>query len=172
MSHKITAGLIVILLLVISLVFFVFKTPQSVSLTEVDERYETTTNETTKSHEQVTQTESDTTLSRKISPKKMAAYQNFSSQSLIQGRTIWLGTCENCHGYGTAGAPIPMQPSDWKERIEKERATLYDHAINGFFGPDDTMMPERGGNPELTDDEVKAAVDYMVALATYYIEKQ
>ena len=47
---------------------------------------------------------------------------------------------------------------------------VYDHAINGFFGPDDTMMPERGGNSALTDAEVKAAVDYMVALANYYIQ--
>ncbi|HHC74814.1 MAG TPA: hypothetical protein ENK78_07045, partial [Thiothrix sp.] len=57
-------------------------------------------------------------------------------------------------------------------RVEKEKTTLYDHAINGFFGKDDTMMPARGGNDQLSDDEVKAAVDYMVALARYYIKQQ
>ena len=49
---------------------------------------------------------------------------------------------------------------------------LYDHAINGFFGPDYTMMPERGGNPDLSDEQVRLAVDYMVALAKHYIHQQ
>ena len=49
---------------------------------------------------------------------------------------------------------------------------LYDHAINGFFGPQDTMMPERGGNPELSDEEIMTAVDYMMALATYYLQRE
>lgn len=89
---------------------------------------------------------------------------------LSQGRSIWLANCEGCHGYGIAGAPIPMEPSDWAPRLAKSKAVLYGHAINGFFGPEDTMMPERGGNPDLSDDEVKAAVDYMAALAAYYIQ--
>lgn len=96
----------------------------------------------------------------------------FPEQPLQQGRALWIENCQGCHAYGTAGAPIPMIASEWEQRVIKQRSTLYDHAINGFFGPDDTMMPERGGNLELTDREVKLAVDYMVALASYYIEKQ
>lgn len=99
-------------------------------------------------------------------------YVQFNEPQLIHGRQIWLDNCEGCHGYGIAGAPIPMQSNDWDFRIGKGKAVLYDHAINGFFGPGDTMMPERGGNPELTDDEVKSAVDYVVALATFYIQQQ
>ena len=48
---------------------------------------------------------------------------------------------------------------------------LYEHALNGFFEPVDTEMPARGGNAALSDDEVRAAVDYMVALANYYIQQ-
>lgn len=96
------------------------------------------------------------------------AYLEFDDPNLKNGRQIWLGTCESCHGYGIAGAPIPMESSEWKDRLDKPKSVLYEHAINGFFGPDDTMMPERGGNPDLSDDDVKAAVDYMTELARHY----
>lgn len=95
----------------------------------------------------------------------------FSNKNLEKGRSVWMDNCKNCHAYGAAGAPIPMQQEDWKGRVEKKTSVLYDHAINGFFGPDDSMMPERGGNPDLSDEQVKQAVDYMVALAKYYLAK-
>jgi cytochrome c5 len=44
--------------------------------------------------------------------------------------------------------------------------TLYRHAIEGFFGPGGTMMPAKGANESLTDEEVTAAVDYMLRLAS------
>lgn len=99
------------------------------------------------------------------------AYQQFEGTQLAQGRVIWLANCEGCHGYGTAGAPIPMEADDWRARLAKPRETLYRHAIEGFFGPDDTMMPARGGNDALTDPEVRAAVDYMAALADFYLQQ-
>ncbi len=101
-----------------------------------------------------------------------SAYVELQGKHLTQGRALWLANCEGCHGYGIAGAPIPMDPSDWASRLKQERSVLYDRAINGFFGPDDTMMPERGGNPNLSDTEIMAAVDYMAALATYYIQRK
>ena len=94
-----------------------------------------------------------------------SAYIELQGSALTQGRILWLANCETCHGYGIAGAPIPMQPSEWAPRLEKGKNVLYDHAIKGFFGPDDSMMPERGGNPDLTDEEMMSAVDYMAALA-------
>ena len=99
------------------------------------------------------------------------AYTEFTGAGLTQGRVIWLANCEGCHGYGTAGAPIPMVPGDWRHRLAKPRDTLYRHAIEGFFGPDDAMMPLRGGNDSLTDDEVRVAVDYMTTLADYYLQQ-
>jgi len=105
--------------------------------------------------------------------EKNTSYIVFSEdKGLTQGREIWIENCEGCHGYGIADAPIPMKPAHWKDRVKKDQSVLYKHAIEGFFGEDDSMMPERGGNLKLSDDEVKAAVDYMVALAKYYIEKQ
>ena len=100
------------------------------------------------------------------------AYVKFEGDNLANGRSIWIANCEGCHGYGFAGAPVPMEPADWQPRLAKGKTVLYEHAINGFFGPDDTMMPERGGNPKLTDEQVKAAVDYMTRLADYYIQQE
>ena len=99
-------------------------------------------------------------------------YVQLPGKQLAQGRVLWLDNCEGCHGYGTAGAPIPMQPDEWEARLQQPMATLYQHAIDGFFGPDDTMMPARGGNDALTDDEVRSAVDYMAALARHFLNKQ
>jgi cytochrome c5 len=92
-------------------------------------------------------------------------YHQFDDAELQAGRVLWVENCMTCHGYGIAGAPDPNKAKAWRHRLEKPRETLYDHALNGFFGPDGTMMPARGGNDELTDAEVKLAVDYMAAVA-------
>ena len=111
-------------------------------------------------------------LSSKCLIAENQAYIKFEGKTLQIGRTIWIENCEGCHAYGIAGSPNPLQPADWSKRLQKDKTTLYLHAIEGFFGPDDTMMPPRGGNEELNDDEVTAAVDYMSALAKYYIDKK
>lgn len=101
-------------------------------------------------------------------PVAAEKYPRFAEPELDAGRVIWLESCEGCHGYGIAGAPVPMNAEDWRERLERPMETLYTHALEGFFGPDDTMMPARGGNPALSDDEVRQAVDYMTRLARLY----
>lgn len=97
-------------------------------------------------------------------------YRHFDGQRLAEGRVVWLANCEGCHGYGIAGAPIPMEPDAWRDRLRQDRDTLYRHAIEGFFGPNDTMMPPRGGNDSLSDNQVRFAVDYMATLAEYYLQ--
>ena len=99
-------------------------------------------------------------------------YTVFAGPQLEQGRAVWLANCETCHGYGIAGAPIPMVPAEWQPRLQQPMDVLYGHALNGFFGPDDTYMPPRGGNPKLSDAEVKSAVDYVTTLARHYIDNQ
>lgn len=78
------------------------------------------------------------------------------------GETVFNNSCKMCHGTGMMGAPKAGDAEAWKARIAKGKDVLYDHAINGFR--DKAMMPPRGGKKDLTDDEVKAAVDYMVSL--------
>lgn len=98
-------------------------------------------------------------------------YQVFTQERLQQGRPIWLKYCEGCHGWGIADAPVPMRPEEWQARLSQTQETLYAHAINGFFGPDDSMMPPRGGADHLSDEQVKLAVDYMTELAKFHINK-
>ena len=97
------------------------------------------------------------------------SYPEPDDRKLAQGRAIWMDTCESCHAYGIADAPVPMRPDEWRYRLNKGKQVLYEHAIDGFIGPDYSMMPARGGNEELNDDEVKLAVDYMIFLAGYYM---
>ena len=66
-------------------------------------------------------------------------------------------SCAACHATGAAEAPITGDAGQWAERIAKGVNTLYSNAINGV-----NAMPARGGNSALTDDNVKAIVDYMI----------
>lgn len=111
-------------------------------------------------------------LSSQVMAAEKADYIVPESASLKSGRLVWMHNCEGCHGYGVADAPIPMQPEDWKHRVLKSRALLYQHAIEGFIGEDYSMMPARGGNEKLSDEEVRSAVDYMLFLANIYITKE
>ena len=92
-------------------------------------------------------------------------FPDFPDPHLQEGRTVWVENCKTCHGYGVAGAPIPTDAEAWGPRLQQTKDRLYEHAINGFFGPDDTMMPARGGNQALSDAQVRSAVDYMVEVA-------
>ena len=70
-------------------------------------------------------------------------------------------SCAACHAAGIAGAPVLGDTAGWEERLAKGVETLYSNAINGFTGSAG-MMPAKGGNVALSDDDVKAAVDYML----------
>jgi cytochrome c5 len=77
------------------------------------------------------------------------------------GKAIWEGTCQMCHAEPLSGAPLITSKEAWAPRLKKGRQALYRSALQGFTGPKGTEMPARGGNPSLTDEQVKAAVDYM-----------
>lgn len=82
----------------------------------------------------------------------------------VLGKSVFNKTCALCHAAGVAGAPKPGDTADWGPRIAQGNDMLYKHAMEGFTGAKG-MMPARGGNAALTDDEVKAGVDYMVGLS-------
>ncbi|WP_444943319.1 c-type cytochrome [Microbulbifer sp. ZKSA006] len=72
------------------------------------------------------------------------------------GEDIYNASCQTCHALGVAGAPKFGDAAAWAPRIAQGMDTLYSHAINGF-----NAMPAKGLCMDCSDDEVKAAVDYM-----------
>lgn len=76
------------------------------------------------------------------------------------GDEVYNEACVACHGTGAAGAPKTGDKAAWAPRVAQGVATLYDHAIKGF-----KAMPPKGGASALSDAEVKAGVDLLVAKA-------
>ena len=72
------------------------------------------------------------------------------------GKKVYEASCQACHGGAVPGVPHVGKKEDWAPRIKQGKDTLHKHALEGF-----NAMPARGGNGSLSDDEVKAAVDYM-----------
>lgn len=81
------------------------------------------------------------------------------------GEKTFKSVCSMCHQSGAAGAPVLGNKNDWSPRIAQGKDTLYKHALEGFSGQKGAM-PAKGGNPSLSDADVKAAVDFMVAKAS------
>jgi cytochrome c5 len=80
----------------------------------------------------------------------------------LDGSVIFGNLCTGCHTAGVGGAP-KLAKADWTARIAQGKETLYKHAIEGYTGKGG-VMPAKGGRVDASDDAIKAAVDYMVAL--------
>jgi cytochrome c5 len=90
-----------------------------------------------------------------------AAASQVAYGGTTDGSVIFGNLCTGCHTSGAGGAPT-LDKAHWAARIAQGKDTLYQHAINGFHGPDGGVMPAKGGNPALTDAQVKATVDWML----------
>lgn len=77
------------------------------------------------------------------------------------GKSVYGKVCAMCHATAAAGAPKPGDKADWGPRIAQGMDVLNKHALEGFTGTKG-VMPPRGAAATLSDDEVKAAVAYMV----------
>ena len=80
------------------------------------------------------------------------------------GKGVYDKACALCHVAGVAGAPKLTDKADWAPRIAQGKETLYKHAIEGYQGAKG-MMPPKGGSSMLSDEQVKASVDYMTSQA-------
>lgn len=81
--------------------------------------------------------------------------------STKEGESTYKAACFACHDTGVANAPIIGDKVAWAPRLELGMSALYNTAVKGDSAK--PTMPAKGGNPSLSDDAVKAAVDHMVS---------
>jgi cytochrome c5 len=74
-----------------------------------------------------------------------------------KGKSVYDSACVACHGAGVAGAPKLGDQAAWAPRIKQGTEVLYQSALKGKGA-----MPPKGGQMQLPDGDVKAAVDFMV----------
>lgn len=88
-----------------------------------------------------------------------AAAATASAAAARSGEEVYNAACLACHLTGAANAPKLGDVAAWADRIAKGIDALYDTGINGLAG---TGMIAKGGCMNCSDEEVRAAVDYMV----------
>ena len=92
---------------------------------------------------------------------KAAAASQVAYEGTTDGSVIYGKLCGACHTGGVGGAPM-LTKADWGPRIAQGVDTLVQHAIQGYDGAAPSPMPAKGGNPALTDEQVRATVQWMV----------
>jgi cytochrome c5 len=91
---------------------------------------------------------------------KAAAASQVAYGGTTDGKTIFGNLCHSCHETGAGGAPKISDKAAWAPRVAEGLDTLVKHAIDGYTGKSG-IMPPKGGNPALTDEQIKATVDWM-----------
>ncbi|VAW44989.1 hypothetical protein MNBD_GAMMA04-2236 [hydrothermal vent metagenome] len=86
---------------------------------------------------------------------------SFNAFSAGAGERVYNQVCFACHDQGVFGAPKLGDVLDWTDRISRGKSILNYNAIEGYAGSKG-FMPPRGGDPTLSDMEVKEAVQYMI----------
>jgi len=84
--------------------------------------------------------------------------------AVMSGEETYKMTCSACHGTGAGGAPKFGSLKDWGPRIKQGLPVLKQHALGGLTG-EAGVMPPKGGRPDLPDESVANAVEYMVKAA-------
>ena len=76
------------------------------------------------------------------------------------GEEVYNTACMACHATGAAGAPKLGDVAGWGPRIAKGTDALYASGVNGVPG---TGMVAKGGCVTCSEEEIRAAVDHMIA---------
>ncbi|HEX2138478.1 MAG TPA: c-type cytochrome [Woeseiaceae bacterium] len=94
---------------------------------------------------------------------QVAAMENAEPvEATMSGPQVYNEACIACHGPGIGGAPRYGDAAAWGPRIEQGMEVLVEHAISGYQG-ETGFMPPKGGRMDLSDEEVAAAVEYIVS---------
>jgi cytochrome c5 len=77
----------------------------------------------------------------------------------ISGEEAYNLACASCHETGVDSAPVTGDPDAWSGRSPLWQAVLFEHANSGYM-----EMPGKGGNPEMSDEIVTVAAEYMLSI--------
>lgn len=91
-------------------------------------------------------------------PQAAAEAAAESQTAAVDGQKIYQASCQACHAAGVAGAPKLSDKAAWVPRIAKGNDALMSSVKNGL-----NVMPPKGGCMSCSDDELRAAIEYMVA---------
>lgn len=94
-----------------------------------------------------------------VGDNSCASAATVASSGPRSGEEVYNAACMACHSTGAAGAPVYGDATAWAERIAKGTDVLHDSGVNGLAG---TGMIAKGGCMNCSDEEVMAAVDYMI----------
>lgn len=78
------------------------------------------------------------------------------NDSVKPGQVTYETSCSACHGNPAIGAPVLGDKDAWSKVVAKGLDKVYNNGINGI-----NSMPPRGGT-DLTDDQMKEVIDYMI----------
>ena len=92
---------------------------------------------------------------------KAAASAQVAYGGTLDGKTIYGNLCHACHESGAGGAPTLTDKAHWASRLAQGEETLVKHANEGYTGSAG-MMPAKGGNPAISDEQIKATVEWMI----------
>ncbi|RUO35895.1 cytochrome c5 family protein [Aliidiomarina sanyensis] len=84
--------------------------------------------------------------------------QQAAASEARSGEQVYNQACAACHTGGVLGAPRKNVAEDWTDRLAQGMDVLLEHSINGF-----NAMPPRGGCARCTDEEIEAAIEFMIA---------
>lgn len=95
------------------------------------------------------------------SPAMPAQAPAAAAEAPLSGAEVYDQLCSLCHAAGVGGAPMLTDQAAWAPRLAQSQDVLREHVLNGFQGQAG-VMPPKGGRPDLSDDEVLAAMQYML----------
>jgi cytochrome c len=104
--------------------------------------------------------EIDTGFDPAISTIKSWPKENSNSSANSVQASTYETYCSACHANEAIGAPVVGDKEAWSEVLEKQLSEVYANGINGIGA-----MPAKGGAVDLSDEQFKEIVDYMINLS-------
>lgn len=95
-------------------------------------------------------------------PMAVTAIPEIEQFDLNRGEEIYKNVCITCHQPGIVGAPKLGDKANWTPRLNQGIATLFAHSLYGFKG-NTGVMPPKGGQLQAPNEDIKAAVAYMIS---------